>query len=295
MDKETPSFHQHENDWVVTEFKVSGELILVTFACLKSMLGPRSHASACTLQIGARCTQLHQWHKGKPDIRRMNTQLHKLCFYRKAANVLSCMLPSHVWLNCEGDWLSPMMYFHLYVQGMISYRKHGERDFFFYVEEWEKVMHDTQRSTKCRRWQRQRGERGMEVTAEKRARGGFTITHMLHSIIRSFVRRTMRARGTGLKKDRHTATASDPGETRAKPEVSEKKKTWTYTESVFTILPGGHYFSYYLLWGFKRKINNWEPAFGEQAVLHWQEDLKFGDFCLGKRSFCSLGLGSHCF
>lgn len=64
----------------------------------------------------------------------------------------------------------------------------------------------------------------MEVTAEKRARGGFTITHMLHSIIRSFVRRTMRARGTGLKKDRHTATASDPGETRAKPEVSEKKK-----------------------------------------------------------------------
>lgn len=126
MDKETPSFHQHENDWVVTEFKVLGELILVTFACLKSMLGPRSHASACTLQIGARCTQLHQWHKGKPDIRRMNTQLHKLCFYRKAANVLSCMLPSHVWLNCEGDWLSPMMYFHLYVQGMISYRKHGE-------------------------------------------------------------------------------------------------------------------------------------------------------------------------
>lgn len=63
----------------------------------------------------------------------------------------------------------------------------------------------------------------MEVTAEKRARGGFTITHMLHSIIPSFVRRTMRARGAGLKKDRHTAIASDPGETRAKPEVSEKK------------------------------------------------------------------------
>lgn len=49
----------------------------------------------------------------------------------------------------------------------------------------------------------------MEVTAEK-SEGGFTITHMLRSIIPSFVRWTMRARGTGLKKDRHTVTASNP-------------------------------------------------------------------------------------
>lgn len=73
----------------------------------------------------------------------------------------------------------------------------------------------------------------MEVTAEKRVRGGgFAITHMLRSIIPSFVRWTMRARGTGLKKDRHTVTASNPGETAAKSEVSEKK-TWTYTEASF--------------------------------------------------------------
>lgn len=82
----------------------------------------------------------------------------------------------------------------------------------------------------------------MEVTAEKRAGGGgggFAITHTLHSIIPSFVWWTMRARGTGLKKDRHTVTASNPGETPANPEVSEK--TWTYTDSVFTVLSGRCY------------------------------------------------------
>lgn len=52
--------------------------------------------------------------------------------------------------------------------------------------------------------------------------GGFAITHTLHSIIPSFVWWTMRARGTGLKKDRHTVTASNPGETPANQEVSEK-------------------------------------------------------------------------
>lgn len=61
----------------------------------------------------------------------------------------------------------------------------------------------------------------MEVTVEKSARGGFTITHMLRSIIPSFVRWTMRARGTGLKKDTHSVTASNLGETPANPEVSE--------------------------------------------------------------------------
>ncbi len=63
----------------------------------------------------------------------------------------------------------------------------------------------------------------MEATAEESEGGGFTITHMLHSIIPSFVRRTMRARGTGFKKDRHTVTASNPGETPAIPEVSQNK------------------------------------------------------------------------
>lgn len=50
---------------------------------------------------------------------------------------------------------------------------------------------------------------------------GFTITHMLRSIIPSFVSWTMRARGAGLKKDRHTAQTSNPGQTPAKPEVLE--------------------------------------------------------------------------
>lgn len=61
---------------------------------------------------------------------------------------------------------------------------------------------------------------------EERKRG-FSITHMLRSIIPSFVRRTMRARGTGLKKDRHTVTASNPGETPANPEVSGKNLDFT--------------------------------------------------------------------
>lgn len=61
-------------------------------------------------------------------------------------------------------------------------------------------------------------DRGMKVTAEKRARGDLL---MLHSIIPSFVMWTMRARGTELKKDTHTVTASNPGETPANPEVSE--------------------------------------------------------------------------
>ena len=72
----------------------------------------------------------------------------------------------------------------------------------------------------------------MKVTAEKRVRGGFTITHMLRSIIPSFVRWTMRARGTGLKKDTLTVTDSNPGETPTNPEVSEKNldlyRTYTF-------------------------------------------------------------------
>lgn len=52
---------------------------------------------------------------------------------------------------------------------------------------------------------------------------GFTITHMLRSIIPSFVRWTMRASGSGLKKDTHSVTGSDPGETPANPEVSGKR------------------------------------------------------------------------
>lgn len=63
---------------------------------------------------------------------------------------------------------------------------------------------------------------------------------MLHSIIPSFVRWTKRARGTGLKKDRHTVRASDPGETPADTEVSEK--TRIYTEPVCTVLSGRCYF-----------------------------------------------------
>ena len=45
---------------------------------------------------------------------------------------------------------------------------------------------------------------------------------MLLWIIPPFVSWTMKARGTGLKKDRHTVTASNPGETPANPEVSAK-------------------------------------------------------------------------
>lgn len=86
----------------------------------------------------------------------------------------------------------------------------------------QKVMPETKRWTKSKRLERW-GDRGMEVTTGRRARGGFTITHMLHSIIRSFVRGTMGARGTGLKKDTHTVKASNPGEPPANQEVSEKK------------------------------------------------------------------------
>lgn len=60
----------------------------------------------------------------------------------------------------------------------------------------------------------------MEVTADGWVRGGgwgggggFSITHMLRSIIPSFVKWTMSARVTGLKKDTLTVTASNPGET----------------------------------------------------------------------------------
>lgn len=88
----------------------------------------------------------------------------------------------------------------------------------------------------------------MGVTAGKRGGiggvgGGVAITHMLHSIFPSFVRWTMRARGPVLKKDRHTVTTSNnPGETPAKPEVSEKNPTWTCSNSVFTVFSGRRYF-----------------------------------------------------
>lgn len=103
----------------------------------------------------------------------------------------------------------------------------------------QKVTPETKRWTKSKRLERW-GDRGMEVTTGKRARGGFNITHMLHWIIRSFVKWTMGTRGTGLKKDTHTVKASSPGEQPANPEVSEK--TWNYTEHVFTILSGIYYF-----------------------------------------------------
>lgn len=47
------------------------------------------------------------------------------------------------------------------------------------------------------------------------------MTHMLRSIIPSFVTQTMRARGAGLKKDRHTVIASNPGK---RPEQTRYQK-----------------------------------------------------------------------
>lgn len=80
----------------------------------------------------------------------------------------------------------------------------------------------------------------------------------------------MRARGAGLKKDRHTVTASNPGGTAAEPEVSGGIKTWTYPDWVY------HTFRKMLILLQDLKEESLlKPAFGEQVELH----QSLGDPC----------------
>ncbi|XP_055364151.1 lens intrinsic membrane protein 2.2 isoform X2 [Betta splendens] len=76
----------------------------------------------------------------------------------------------------------------------------------------------------------------MEVTAGTGPRGGFSITHMLHSIIPSFVRRTKAARGAGFKKETQSLLASRPGHTPAKP---EDRSSAAFSRMLYTLAGGG--------------------------------------------------------
>lgn len=62
--------------------------------------------------------------------------------------------------------------------------------------------------------------------------GGVAITHMLRWIIPSFVRCTMRARGAGLKKDRHTVSSQQPWRDGSRARgIAAKRETWNYSGS----------------------------------------------------------------
>lgn len=59
---------------------------------------------------------------------------------------------------------------------------------------------------------------------------GVAITHMLRWIIPSFVRCTMRARGAGLKKDRHTVSSQQPWRDGSRARgIAAKRETWNYS------------------------------------------------------------------
>lgn len=61
---------------------------------------------------------------------------------------------------------------------------------------------------------------------------GVAITHMLRWIIPSFVRCTMRARGAGLKKDRHTVSSQQPWRDGSRARgIAAKRETWNYSGS----------------------------------------------------------------
>lgn len=95
-------------------------------------------------------------------------------------------------------------------------------------------------------------------------KGGFAVTHMLHSIIPSFVSWTMRVRGAGFKKDRHTVGASDTGETPADPQVKR-----------------GH-FLLFILWFFQE-----DATFCQRLNLPLENKAMRGDLsrrCLGVRA-----------